>query len=142
MLDRPSSFYFQLYDASCLNDTSLDIVTAEVGDYVAANQDVSSSDLNAYLKQTFSLDNFGQILTTEDNLNVIELYITGDNSDEGDQKPLYLDITSKGDEWEELTSTDGGSVQVLLIEANSPGPTSSVSIFWFCDNVAQLILAL
>jgi hypothetical protein len=137
LLVRSTSFYLELYDASCLDSTShLDAINAAVQDYVT---DLSVSSLNEYIKETYNLDNSGQFIVNHD--NKIELSISEDNLKGGNQTTVDLGLTSEDKGWAKLTSSDGG-YQVLFVEAYTPVPTSSVSISWVCHNVVQLILAL
>jgi hypothetical protein len=141
MLDRSASFSFQLYDASCLPSTSnFDAATAFVQDYMKGSSDASAFDWNTYIKQSIDLDPAGQLLYT--NNDKIEIVISQDKLNGGGQTTVDLKVTSQGDGWEQLTGFRGGGFQVLMVESNSPRPTSSVSVSWICDNVAQLILAL
>jgi hypothetical protein len=140
MLYRSDAYDLRLYDASCLNSTSyFDQVIAQTLTFVVNNPDADNTALDAYILDNFGLSFSGQA----DSLNsaTIEIQIIEQNTGTSDTVDVTFVPGSQSNQGETLLSEDG-TITIFINDPNPSPPTSSVSIYWVCDNGAQLTLAL
>jgi hypothetical protein len=121
VLDRSDSIDIdlRLYDASCLNGTDyFDEVINVSLDYFKENPGVSNSNLDAYIKETFSLNFSGQAQSTSS--TAIEIQISESSSSE------TIDVSvvqgTQTDQGATLTNEDV-TVEVIINNPNLSPPS-------------------
>ena len=136
MLDRSSTFYAQLYDASSVD--SADNLTADIYKIVQYETDHPSqttdfSNLGYYITEGLGFKFAGQ--ANDVGGATVEIQISDENT-------LKVSVVPASQSFQGVTLTnEEGTVTVIVTNIN-PIAAVPVSISWVCDNDAQLISTL